>query len=283
MLLIYQRFKGGYLMNNIDPLMEKYYSWLKKKTTFKNINTWVEITAPYLDRNNDYIQMYLKKTNTGYLLTDDGETITGLKMEGLKLDSLKRQELLQMTVRGYGVQEENGRLQITASGEEDFPICKHSLVQAMLAVNDMFYMSSSYVTSLFFEEVRDWLEKSYIRYSERISFTGLSHYNRNFNFLIPKSSNQPERLIKTINHPAKHSADAIIMDWLDIKETRPQKSKLYAFINDSKKNVSEPDNESNNALNTQPAVGKVSSALKQYGIHPVLWSKKEKTKQELVA
>ncbi len=265
--------------------MKQYYSWLKDRTVCKNINKWVEIIAPYLDRNNDYIQMYLKKTNTGYLLTDDGETLAGLKMEGLKLDNNypKRQELLQLTVRGYGVQEENGQLQITATDEEDFPVCKHSLVQAMLAVNDMFYMSSSYVTSLFFEDVRNWLEKSHIRYSERISFTGLSHYNRNFNFLIPKSSNQPERLIKTINHPAKHNADAIIMDWLDIKKTRPQKSKLYAFINDSKKNVSEPDNESNDVLNNQPAVGKMLSALKQYDIHPVLWSKKQQIKKELAA
>ncbi len=269
-------------MNSINHLVDQYYAWLKEKTVCKNINQWMEITAPYLDRNNDYIQMYLKKTNTGYLLTDDGATIAGLKMEGLKLDkSPKRQELLQMIVRGYGVQEENGRLQITATGEEDFPVCKHSLVQAILAVNDMFYMSSSYVTSLFFEDVRDWLEKSNIRYSERVSFTGLSRYNRSFDFLITKSSNQPERLIKTINRPAKNSADAIIMDWLDLKDTRLQKSKLYTFVNDSKK--SESDNKSNNAPNTQSATGRVLSALRRYDIHPVLWSKKEQIKEELVA
>ena len=70
-------------MNDISQLIEQYYAWLKKKTSYKNINKWVEITAPYLDRNNDYIQMYLKKTDTGsYLLTDDGYTIAGLIQEG---------------------------------------------------------------------------------------------------------------------------------------------------------------------------------------------------------
>ena len=270
-------------MNNVNVLIERYYTWLKKKTTFKNINKWVEITAPYLDRNNDYIQMYVKKTNTGYLLTDDGETIAGLKMEGLKLDKPKRRELLQMTVRGYGVQEENGQLQITATDEEDFPVCKHSLVQAMLAVNDMFYMSSPHVASLFFEDVRNWLEKSNIRYSERVPFKGLSPYDRIFDFLIPKSSKQPERLIKTINHPTKNSADSIIMDWQDTKEIRPQKCKLYAFINDSRKNMPTLKNKMDSSLHTQPAVGKMSSALKQYDIHPVLWSKKDEIKEELAA
>ena len=285
MLLIYQWIcRGGWMNNNnINTLIEKYYSWLKDKTVCKKINQWVEITAPYIDRNNDYIQMYLQKTNTGYLLTDDGETITGLKMEGLKLDSSKRQELLQMTLRGYGVQEKNGRLQITATSEDDFPVCKHSLVQAILAINDMFYVSSPHIVSLFFEDVRNWLEKSRIRYAERVSFKGLSHYSRSFDFLIPKSSNQPERLIKTINRPTKNSADSILVDWWDTKEIRPPKSKLYAFVNDIKNNVSEPNNQFDNSVYTHSAVGKVLSALKQYDIHPVLWSKKEQIKEELAA
>ena len=58
---------------------------------------WVEITAPYLDRNNDYIQIYLKKDEEGYLLTDGGSTITGLIQEGCSLDTPKRQKLLQLT------------------------------------------------------------------------------------------------------------------------------------------------------------------------------------------
>lgn len=270
-------------MSNINHLINQYYTWLKERTICKNMNEWVEITAPYLDRNNDYIQMYLKKTKTGYLLTDDGYTIAGLKQEGCNLDSSKRQQLLQLILKGYGVKKYNSQLQITVTSEDDFPVCKHSLVQAILAVNDMFYMSSPYIQNLFFEDVRSWLDKSNIRYSERIIFPGLSNYNRNFDFIISKSSEQPERLIKTINKPTKNSADSIVMDWMDIKDGRQDGVRLYTFINNDTVNPSDFNTTESENLNTKSAIGKVCTALKQYKIQPILWSKREEIKQELVA
>ena len=33
---------------------------------------WVEIITSYLDHNNDYIQIYLKTDDEGYLLKDGG-------------------------------------------------------------------------------------------------------------------------------------------------------------------------------------------------------------------
>ena len=269
-------------MKTTNTLIDKYYTWLKEKTICKNINQWTEITTPYLDRNNDYIQIYLKKTDAGYLLTDDGWTIEGLKQEGCLLDTSKRQQLLQSTLRGHGVKEDKEQLQITVDSEDDFPLCKHSLMQAILAVNDMFYMASSHVTSLFFEEVRNWLEKSNIRYSERVSFKGLSPYSRHFDFLIPKSSKQPERLIKTINHPAKGHVDSIVMSWLDTKETRPEKACLYAFINNNTDEITDSNNMANGELNSRSAVGKVYQALKKYEIQPVLWKERDKFQKELI-
>jgi hypothetical protein len=119
------------------PQMDRYYTWLKDKTAWKNINEWVEITTPYIDRNNDYIQIYLKKTEDGYLLTDDGATILGLKEEGCMLDSSKHQELLVLALNGYGVSLVGDKLQVTAT-TDNFAWKKHSIVQAILTVNDMY-------------------------------------------------------------------------------------------------------------------------------------------------
>lgn len=252
-------------MNDINLLMDKYYSWLKDKTVWKQLKDWVEITAPYLDRNNDYIQIYLKKEDEGYLLTDGGSTITGLIQEGCSIDTPKRQKLLQLTLNGYGVAENNGALQVKAT-PDNFALRKHFLLQAILAVNDMFYLAEPYVASLFFEDVRDWLNLSDIRYSEHISFIGRSGYARKFDFLITKSSKAPERIIKTINNPVRNSADSIIVDWVDTKEVRLENSKAYAFINDCERNVS----------------SNVLDALNNYDINPVLWSHREDIKPELI-
>ncbi|MDR2646140.1 MAG: DUF1828 domain-containing protein, partial [Holosporaceae bacterium] len=159
--------------------------------------------------------MYLKKTEDDYyLLTDDGATILGLKQDGCTLDSPKRQELLLLVLNGYGVSLVDNKLQVTAT-VDNFAYRKHSIIQAILTVNDMFYLAEPHVASLFSEDVRSWLDLSDIRYSEQIFFIGRSGYTRKFDFIISKSSKAPERIIKTINNPVRNSADSIIVDWID--------------------------------------------------------------------
>jgi len=63
------------MKDEIQVLIDKYYGWLKDKTVLKDIRDWVEITTPYLDRHKDYLQIYTKKTDGHYLLTDDGYII----------------------------------------------------------------------------------------------------------------------------------------------------------------------------------------------------------------
>ena len=253
-------------MSSMDSLIDQYYHWLRDRTAWKSVDQWAEITAPYLDRNNDYIQIYLKKTDNGYLLTDDGATITGLQQEGCSLNSPKRQKLLNSTLSGYGVVKKNNSLQVNAT-TDNFPIRKHSLIQSILAVNDMFYLAESHVANLFFEDVRNWLDISDIRYSENISFIGKSGYARKFDFLITKSSDAPERIIRTVNNPRRNSIDSIIMDWLDTKEIRPENSKAYAVINDNEREISSG----------------VLEALSIYKIKPVSWNGREQSRNELAA
>jgi hypothetical protein len=253
-------------MSEIETLMDSYYAWLRDKSAWKKHDAWTEITAPYLDRNNDYIQIYLKQADGSYILTDDGATIDGLLAEGCSLDSPKRKALLKMTVAGHGVTEIDGELSVRATAD-NFAWKKHSLVQAMLSVGDMFFLAEPNVASLFMEDVRAWLDLSEVRYSAQVSFIGHSGFARKFDFLIPKSKAAPERVVKTINNPVRHSADSVIMDWLDTKDVRPESSKLYALINDNNREVSST----------------VVDALSNYQIRPVLWSERTAAVTELAA
>ena len=254
-------------MNNIEHLLDSYHAWLRDKTVWQQIGEWAEITTPYLDRNNDYIQIYLRKQGDGFLLTDDGAIIDGLIQEGCKFESSRRREILQVLLNGYGVEcDERMALRVTAE-QNNFALRKHSLVQAMLAVNDMFYLAAPHVASLFFEDVKNWLEESEIRYSEDVSFAGKSGFPRKFDFIIPKSDRQPERIIKAINNPSRQSADAVIMSWLDTREQRPEESRAYALVNDDEREVA----------------GGLPMALQNYDIKPVLWSDRDEVRAELAA
>lgn len=45
------------MIQDIQKLIDDYVVWLRDKTSLRQIENWVEITTPYLDRQNDYIQI----------------------------------------------------------------------------------------------------------------------------------------------------------------------------------------------------------------------------------
>ncbi|MDI6736266.1 MAG: DUF1829 domain-containing protein [bacterium] len=254
------------MIYEIQDLIDKYLRWLKDKTVLRQIKDWVEITTPYLDRHNDYLQIYAKRDNGGFILTDDGYTIGDLRQSGCELESKKRKELLTQTLNGFGVKIERDSLMIHAS-HENFALRKHNLVQAILAVNDLFYLAVPMVASLFMEDVTSWLNVYEIRYTPRVKFTGKSGYDHMFDFVIPASRKYPERILQAINRPKRDTTQAFAFSWIDTKDVRPANSLAYAFLNDS----------------DYIPLSSVVDALKNYGVHPVIWSKREEVKEELIA
>jgi Domain of unknown function DUF1829/Domain of unknown function DUF1828 len=255
------------LTTEIEKLLHEYRAWLKDKTTLRELNDeWVEITTPYLDRHNDALQIYAQQQNGGYLLTDDSYTIHDLESSGCTLNTGKRQDLLKMTLSGFGVKLNKEALEIQASAET-FPLRKHNLIQAMLAVNDLFYLAKPMVESLFFEDVIAWLDANEIRYTPKAKFTGISGYDHLFDFVIPKSRRQPERMIQAINRPTRDSAEAFIYAWSDTREVRSPESRAYAVLNDAEHSIS----------------GAIMDAFRNYAIQPVRWSERAQVVTELAA
>ena len=254
------------MIDDVRELMDQYLGWLKEKTILRQVNEFVEVTTPYLDRHNDYVQFYIKPNKAGFLLTDDGYTIGDLRRSGCKLDTPKRQDLLKMTLNGFGVQQEDDALVVHAT-PDNFNLRKHNLVQAMLAVNDLFYLAAPVVTSLFLEDVAAWLNLHDVRYTPKVKFTGRSGYDHLFDFVIPKSRKAPERILQTINRPSRETAQAVAFSWVDTKEVRPADSRSFAFLNDTE----------------QIPSSAVLDALRNYEVHPVLWSQRENFREELVA
>ena len=125
-------------IKDIKFLIEDYYKWLKDKTTWEQLDSWVEITTPYLDRHNDYVAIYLKQEGNFYMLTDDSYTINDLEQSGCLLDYPKRKKILDITLNGFGIHRNKNELFIKTN-HKDFALNKHNLIQAILAVNNMFY------------------------------------------------------------------------------------------------------------------------------------------------
>lgn len=255
------------MIDEISKLIDQYTLWLKDKTIIKQVgDDWVQITTPHLDRHNDCLQIYARKNDGKYILTDDGYIIEDLLNSGCKLDTPKRQDLLKMTLAGFGIQNVGNALEVQAT-PENFALKKHNLLQAMLAVNDLFFLAQPMVSSLFYEDVVAWLDSAEIRYTPKVKFTGKSGYDHMFDFVIPKSKVQPERIIQTINRPSRDTAEALAFKWVDTKEVRAPNSRAYALLNDQEQAVPQG----------------VIDALKNYDTIPVLWGMRDDVRQELAA
>ncbi len=255
------------MIDDIRDRVDEYAKWLRDKTSLREVNSeWVEITTPYLDRHNDYLQIYARRDNGRYTLTDDGYIIEDLEQSGCSLDSPKREALLKMTLAGFGVMQKENRLEVQTT-IQDFGRRKHDLIQAMLTVNDMFALARSTVESLFYEDVVAWLDGNEVRYTPKVSFTGQTGFNHFFDFVIPKSRVAPERVLQTVNVPTPEAARKVVFAWMDTREVRPPDSRAYAFLNDQDQKISSG----------------VIGALEAYSVTPILWSKRDQVGEALSA
>ena len=232
-----------------------YLDWLKSEITEEDLgNGYTEITAPFLD-----IQIYIQALTDGmYRISDDMYTITDLKMSGLDFKTPKRKQILQDIVRKRGIELDSKKdeLYLTVP-KSNLGEAQHQLFQAMLDINDLFYLNQSSIKSFFFEDVTNYFDSHEIYYSKDISLRGRSGYTQNFDFLLQRNKLHPERFIKLLNNPRRSHLERFSFSWTDIKEQRGEEGKFIVLINDQDKSI-----------DTHIA------HLKEYDIQGIPWSKK---------
>ena len=245
---------------NLNPieLKEKYVKWLEDEITVNKIGEYLEVTSPFLDRYNDYLQVYAKlESDDEVILTDDSYIINNLKMSGVDINSSKRKQLLENFLKKYDVKLDNEAL-VIKSGIDDFPQKILFLMQAMLNIDDMFMLSQNKVASLFLEDVTNFLDKKEILYTKDVNFTGKSGFIYSYEYLIQRTKEKPERLCKVINNPNRQNFQNTIFMWNDTKEKRDKNSQLIVFLNDK------------NQIDSS-----IINGFKNYDVSTIRWTEKE--------
>jgi coenzyme F420-reducing hydrogenase gamma subunit len=103
------------ILKDCQSLVDAYLDWLRQKTNIESVNGVCVITAPFLDRHNDQLQIYVKKTDTGLILTDDGYITTDLRLSGCEFTTEKRRQMLRSILDGFGVRLEGDELIVEAT------------------------------------------------------------------------------------------------------------------------------------------------------------------------
>lgn len=245
-----------------NTFKKNYLDWLNKSIEECQISKNIyRITLPYLDRNNDCTEIFIRVNDNKYILTDDGETIGELELSNFNLfSSQKRTEIFNSILQAHGVNKsEDNQLYVECS-KEDLPQKKHLLSQCMIKVSDLFYTTKNTVQSLFLEDVQIFLDQKDIRYTPNVSFYGKSGLTTTYDFAVPKSKSAPERIIKVVNNIDQTQTNNILFLWDDTRKNRSDNSMLYVFLQDKDKKISQS----------------TITAMENYGVIPVMWSKREK-------
>lgn len=254
------------MIRDCQELVNTYIEWLRQKISVEDINGVCEITTPFVDRHNDYLQIYVKKSSNGFILTDDGYTITDLRLSGFDFTTAKRRQMLHSILNGFGVRLIKDEL-IVEARVDNFPQKKHNLIQAILSINDLFVMAAPLVASVFREDIEQYLRLHEIRFTPSVNFTGKSGFVHFFDFVVPASKTKPERILKAINRPDRQKITSLTFSWMDTKEIRAIDSAAYGVLNDTEQRIN-PD---------------LISALNQYEIKALLWSRRDEYIEELAA
>ncbi|ADU95988.1 Domain of unknown function DUF1828 [Thermovibrio ammonificans HB-1] len=258
------------MVENVRNLIKSYYEWLTKKVDVIDLegSDWILVGTPFENFLGDLIDLYIRIEGNEIIISDRGETLSNLEFAGVEISrSKKRKEIFESILLSHGVMSDGESIFVRAT-ERDFVKRKHQLIQAILQINDMFFLSREHITSIFKEDVRKFLEEDLkIPVAQDIILRGKSGLEFNVDFFI--TTREAEKMIKASNSVNKSIVATFLFAWEDVKEIRAKKKPLEAImiINDTNRDVSE------DYLN----------ALKQKGANYILWSKRYEEVKKLIA
>lgn len=247
-------------------LVESYVRWLREGLLTRMHGDVCEITTPFLNRHNDCMQIYIKRSGQGFVLTDDSVTLRDLEMGGVDLNTERRKKELENILNGFGVKVIGDELQVDARAD-NFAQRKHCLLQAMLAIDDLHVLAQPKVESFFREDVERFLALHDVRFTANVTFIGKSGFTQHFDFVIPQSREKPERILKAVPNPRRDSVSALIFSWDDIRQQRAENAVAIAVLNDT----------------DRPVSSEAVSALRSYDIRAMNWSERDTFSRDLAA
>ena len=218
---------------DIQKMIDDYTAWLRKEITTAAFGEYTELTTPYLDRFNDYMQIYVKQNADGTIaITDDGYIIGSLISSGMTIKKgSNRQKMLDRIATNYGISIVGEEITTIAS-VHNFPQKKHMIVQAMLAIDDLYVISPENVADLFLEDIETYFIANDIFFSKDFSLLGKTGTIYTYDFHLQRTKEKPERFCKGFNKLNISKRDLTLFNWIDTQEKRGESGELIVIYND---------------------------------------------------
>lgn len=211
-----------------DSLVSDYLNFLRSEIAVSEVGEYTEITYPFLDRYNDYLQIYIKSLgNDRYELTDDAYIMNNLEMSGVKMTPA-RKKIAESVARSFRVDIKNGSLVMTTT-KQSLANHQHLLLQCMLKLDDLYYLSRQNVRSAFQEDIKAYLDSRDIGYTQSVFLVGKSGLPYKYDFLFQKTKRRPSIFCVAHNKLDVAQTKMLLFDWQDIHMNREDRQLLVVY------------------------------------------------------
>lgn len=238
-------------MNTVAAIVkDNYLSWLKDEFIIDQN----EIITPFLDFRNDHISIFCKQENEQIVLSDGGVTYDNLEEIGIKIESPSKQNLIQLCLSGYPVRFDTLTKEVIIQANiSNIASAKHSLIQAIMSLNDISLTGKYKLPNAFKKEVEKTLDELDILYTKDKAVSGgFGNIYHKIDFIIPRK-HAKEVYIKAINYPTKQALEAAFFEYADIKSK--EDIEAYVIYNDFEHTI---NNEIANISNNYASLIKLS-------------------------
>lgn len=244
-----------------EEIISSCLEWLKEGFAVQALGGAYEVTTPFLDRRNDHIQIYVSKQDDGFIISDDGNTVSDMAEGGfnLKLDS--KTKLLNHTIHGYGVIQDNKVLRLEAE-HSNLGQRMNFMIQAIMALNNIMPVPAVPVKSLmslFRRRVIETLSAQGFQHQPKVPALGISGYKHQMETITRPDEPPTTLYFKAFYTPDKRSVSRFLFKLHDIYTGEAEIQKSVAVLNNEEKQVSERE----------------LAALEKYGVVPALWTWRE--------
>jgi hypothetical protein len=260
-------------------LAREYLSWLKDRLHTIDRGKTSVLSTPFLDPFHDGIEICLDHSGGELILHDGGRTLENLLDLGIQIDkSERRQQIIQHSIAGCGVEWVNGRLQTIATPDA-LAHRAHFLLTAISRLNDLWMSAAPRSASDFFALVKEYLDERDAHYIANVPIQGrtVAHH---MDFVVSLGRGK-ERLVKLVASPTVQAAKLASFAWMELRESRSE-SERVVVLNDT----SIPDNLADEEEPASRSVSEQAKAILNAYSHQVLtWSARndEQFAQALVA
>jgi len=119
------------------------------------------VINPFQFDDGDHLHIVLMKQNGHWKLSDEGYTFMHLSydMDDKSLERGSRAQIISNTLSVFSVQEMDGELAIEVANEE-FGDALYSLIQSIIKISDLTFLTKERVKSTFMEDFRSFMEAS---------------------------------------------------------------------------------------------------------------------------